>query len=192
MPRRFDERALARTLRWGTGAHLRAKELEMPKHAHSSPPLQLRGEVSAFNISPKGHVEGVLLATSKGRAQVNYPKHDSDAPSASMKVGAKVALHVKLENDDEEHPVYALCEADAKVTGTVVRLNYALHGEVNGCHLDEGTFVHLKPEGAKKYSLRLGDKVKAIGVRRAGPSCVVLDAREVEKRRGTSAVGEEA
>jgi hypothetical protein len=164
----------------------------MPKHAHSSPPLQLRGEVSAFNISPKGHVEGVLLETSKGRAQVNFPKHDRDALSASLKVRAKVALQVKLENDDEEHPVYELCDADAKVTGTVVRLNYALHGEVNGCHLDDGTFVHLKPEGAKKYSLRVGDRVKAIGARRAGPSCVVLEAREVEKRRGTDAAAAEA
>jgi hypothetical protein len=164
----------------------------MPKHAHAAPPLQLRGEVSAFNISPKGHVEGVLLETSKGRVQVNFPKHDSDALSASMKVRAKVALHVKLENDDEEHPVYELCDADAKVTGTVVRLNYALHGEVNGCHLDDGTFVHLKPEGAKKHSLRVGDKVEAIGTRRAGPSCVVLEAREVEKRRATDAAGAEA
>jgi hypothetical protein len=163
----------------------------MPKHARSSPPLQLRGEVAAFNISPKGHVEGVLLETSKGRAQVNFPKHGSDAISASMKVGAKVALHVKLESDDGEHPVYELRDADAKVTGTVVRLNYALHGEINGCHLDDGTFVHLKPEGAKKHALRVGDRVKAIGARRAGPSCVVLEAREVEKRSRTDAAGAE-
>ncbi|HSY21530.1 MAG TPA: hypothetical protein VK841_05420 [Polyangiaceae bacterium] len=164
----------------------------MPKHSQPSAPCQLRGEVVAFNIGPKGDVEGVLLATSTGAAQVNFPKHDSDSLARSMKPGTKVKLHVKLENDDEAHPVYQLCDARAEVTGTVMRLNYALHGEVNGFHLDDGTFVHLKPEGAKKHSLRVGDKVKAIGGRRVGPAAVVLDAWEVEKRRGTEAVGAEA
>jgi hypothetical protein len=164
----------------------------MPKHAHPPPPLQLRGEVSAFNISPKGHVEGVLLQTSTGRAQVNLPKQDSDTLLDSMKVGTRVALQVKLESDDEAHPVYELCDAEAGVTGTVVRLNYALHGEVNGVHLEEGTFVHLKPEGAKKYALHVGDKVKAIGVRRVGPAAVVLEAWVVEKQKRTDAAGAEA
>ena len=45
---------------------------------------QLQGKVFAFNISPKGHVEGVLLKTSTGPAQVNFPKHDSDARSTSI------------------------------------------------------------------------------------------------------------
>ncbi len=159
----------------------------MPKHAHPSAPLQLRGQVSAFNISPNGHVEGALLETSAGRAQVNFPKH-GDAPySSSMKVGTRVALNVNLESEDGAHPVYELCDAELEVTGTVVRLNYSLHGEVNGCHLDDGTFVHLKPEGARKYSVRVGDKLRAIGIRRVGPSCAVLEAREVKKpRRATS------
>jgi hypothetical protein len=164
----------------------------MPKHAHPSPPLPLRGEVTAFNISPKGHIEGVLLRTSSGRAQVNFPKRGSEALPGSMKVGSKVALQVELKSDEEEHPVYELCDAEAEVTGTVVGLNYALHGEVNGCHLDDGTFVHLKPEGAKRHALRVGNKVRATGVRRAGPSCVVLDAREFETRKGTDARGAEA
>jgi hypothetical protein len=170
----------------------RVKENAMPKHAQPSAPLQLRGEVVAFNISPKGDVEGVLLTTPTGDAQVNFPKHDGGSLSQSMKAGTNVTLHVKLENDHEAHPVYQLCDANAEVTGTVVRLNFALHGEVNGCHLDDGTFVHLKPEGAKKHSLRVGDKVRAIGSRRVGSAAVVVDARELEKRNGTRALRAEA
>jgi hypothetical protein len=52
---------------------------------------------------------------------------------------------------------------------------------VNGCHLDDGTFVHTKPDGARKYKLRVGDKVKATGERRTGTDAVVLEAHAVER-----------
>ena len=68
-----------------------------------------------------------------------------------------------------------------EVSGTIVRLNYALHGEVNGYHLDDGTFAHVKPEGAKKYKLRVGDQVKANGSLRAGSGATVLEVRALEK-----------
>jgi hypothetical protein len=32
-----------------------------------------------------------------------------------------------------------------RFSGSIVRLNYALHGEVNGGILDSGDFLHLKP-----------------------------------------------
>ena len=41
--------------------------------------------------------------------------------------------------------------------------HYALHGEINGAILDNGDFVHLKPEGAKAAKLSLGQKLTVSG-----------------------------
>jgi hypothetical protein len=153
----------------------------VPKKENRTSALKLRGKVLAFNISPKGHIEGVLLETSDGPAQVNFPKHDAEAFSRSTRLGTKLELNVKREPDEGEHPVYTAQADDAETSGTVVRLNFALHGEVNGYHLDDGTFAHVKPEGAKKYKVRIGDQVKAVGQRRAGSDATVLEVRSLEK-----------
>jgi hypothetical protein len=145
------------------------------------PSLKLRGKVLAFNISPKGHIEGALVETSDGRAQVNFPKHHAESLARSMQLGTHIALDVKREPDDGEHPVYTAHGDEGEASGTIVRLNYALHGEVNGYHLDDGTFAHVKPEGAKRYKLRVGDKVKARGSRRPGTDAAVLEVRALEK-----------
>ena len=153
----------------------------MPKKEKQSSPLKLRGKVLAFNISPKGHIEGALVETSEGRAQVNFPKHNAESLSQSTRPGAKIELEVKRETDEGEHPVFTAQADHGEFSGTVVRLNYALHGEVNGYHFDDGTFAHVKPEGARKYKLRVGDKVKAVGQRRPGVDAAVLDVRSLEK-----------
>ena len=98
-----------------------------------------------------------------------------------MSVGAKIDVIAELETDEGDHPVYQAADAPAEVTGTVVRLNYALHGEVNGYHLDDKTFLHVKPDGAKNYKLRIGEKVKASGSRRQGTDAVVLEVSALER-----------
>ena len=143
----------------------------MPKSPKSSSRVKLQGKVVAFNISPKGQVEGALV----GIAQVNFPKNRPEPTPKSMRVGAKVDLHAEVESDEGAHPVYRVVDEDAEIRGSIVRLNYALHGEVNGYHLDDGTFLHVKPEGARKYKLHVGEKVRAIGSRRAGKDAVVLE-----------------
>ena len=153
----------------------------MPKH--TSPAQPLEGSVIAFNVSPKGSLEGALLSTRTGLAQLNFPKHDDGALARSMKVGAKLAIDAELEHDDGPHPVYRASDAEGAVTGTIVRLNHALHGEPNGCILDDGTFIHLKPEGAKRHKLKVGETIKAHGTRRRGADAVVVDARSVERIR---------
>ncbi|MEO7730840.1 MAG: hypothetical protein ABIY55_07715 [Kofleriaceae bacterium] len=155
----------------------RARLLEMTKKSRASA-SQLRGKVLAFNISPKGHVEGVLIETDSGVAQLNFTKHGADA--RMMRVGAKVDVAVELEHDRGDHPVYAPSDAEFHATGTIVRLNHALHGDINGCHLDDGTFVHIKPDEAKGYDLRIGAKVTASGSRRFGADAVVLDAHTIQ------------
>ncbi len=148
----------------------------MSKHSR-----QLRGTVLAFNISPKGDIEGALVETATGTAQLNFPKHAAAAMANTMRVGSKVDVAADEEPDEGDHPVYRASDEAAVVRGTIVRLNYALHGEVNGCHLDDGTFVHLKPDAAKKHKLRIGDKIKATGSRRSGADAVVLEAKSLEK-----------
>ena len=152
----------------------------MPKRERPSVE-QVRGTVLALNISPKGHIEGVMVKTAHGPAQVNFPNHEDEARAKTLRAGARVTLAAALEDDQGDHPVYRACGEAGAVRGTIVRLNYALHGEVNGYHLDEGTFVHVKPEGAKKYMLHVGDELQATGSRRSGPDAVVLEAREVER-----------
>lgn len=71
----------------------------------------------------------------------------------------------------------------ARSSGKVVRLNYARHGEVNGYQLEDCTFVHVKPEGAKRYKLRVGDRLTATGERRTGADAIVVEATKVTKRK---------
>jgi hypothetical protein len=160
---------------------LAAEESSVPKKEQRSSRLKLRGKVLAFNISPKGYIEGALVETSAGPAQVNFPKHHAESLSRSTRLGANIEIAVRREPDEGEHPVFVAQADEGEFIGNIVRLNYALHGEVNGYHLDDGTFAHVKPEGAKKYKLRVGDKVKAVGERRAGVDAAVLEVRSLEK-----------
>src|ERR1700755_3496865 len=152
------------------------QELPVSKKSH-----QLRGKVLAFNISPKGGIEGVLLETAAGTAQLNFPKHAAAAMAKPRRVGAKIHVGAEPEPEEGDHPVYRARDEVDVVSGTIVRLNHALHGEVNGCHLDDGTFVHLKPDGARKEKIRSGDKIKATGARRRGADAVVLEAKSLDK-----------
>jgi hypothetical protein len=143
---------------------------------------QLTGQVVSFNISPKGHVEGALLDVDGATIQVNFSKHEAESLARSLKVGAVASLNAELETDEYDHPVYiAHGGSEGPVRGSIVRLNYALHGEVNGFHLDDGTFVHLKPEGAAEFGPKIGEVVSATGQRKAGADCPVLEAEVVER-----------
>jgi hypothetical protein len=164
----------------------------MPKkaHAHAHPgphahprPVRVRGTVVARNVSPKGHFEGIMIATIAGASQINFPKHEAEALARSLTVGSEIDVAVTLESDGFDHPVYVLAEqeGEGEARGTITRLNYALHGEVNGFHLDDGTFVHLNPEGAKKHDPRVGERVVVTGERRRGSASVVLEATSLQR-----------
>jgi hypothetical protein len=156
--------------------------MAMPKKNRPEP-TRVRGKLLAFNVSPKGHIEGALIKTVDGTAQVNFPKHKAEALARTMAVGSDVDLKAELETEEFDHPVYVASETggEAELKGKVVRLNYALHGEANGFHLDDGTFVHLKPEGAKRWGVSVGDSVTAAGLRRLGVASAVLEARTVAR-----------
>jgi hypothetical protein len=164
-------------------AAIAAKETWVMPKKNRPESTRLRGKLLAFNVSPKGQIEGALIKTANGTAQVNFPKRDAESRARTMTVGSTVDLNAELETEEFEHPVYVASEMadEAELEGKVVRLNYALHGEANGFHLDDGTFVHLKPEGFQKCGVKVGERVTATGSRRLGVAGPVLEARTVAR-----------
>ncbi len=160
----------------------------------STDTTQVHGTVLGFNVSAKGKIVGVLLKTARGTAQLNFRKHD--LRRSSMPIGSKVELTGDLEHHTGHHQVYGPGASARTVTGKVARLNYGRHGQVNGVHLDDGTFLHLDSRKAKKHRLHVGENVKATGVHHEGFDAVVLKVDELErlsaaagKRRDGQTVG---
>ncbi len=144
-----------------------------------------QGTLQSFNISPKGSYEGLLVESEGQIVQVNFPQEWSAAIAGLAAPGEQIHLQVEPheKNGYGEHPVYRLLsisnqkkekfpsgesnhEKDGHFSGTVTRLNYALHGEVNGAILNTGDFLHVKPHGADALALKLGMKVKGTGVKK--------------------------
>jgi hypothetical protein len=140
--------------------------------------IHKQGKVAAFNVSPKGAYEGLLLAGEDSAVvQINFAQELASVISEAAPVGHSVQMEIEPEEPHGEpsHPVFRLVsfkangldfakEFDGRFSGTVTRLNYALHGEVNGGILDNGDFLHLKPHGAAALAIEVGMKVKGTGV----------------------------
>lgn len=140
------------------------------------------GIVQSFNVSPKGHYEGLLLESDDEVFQVNFPVKWSATVAEIARPGTHITVEIeprethghpshpvyeliRLSNGEEKHSFTAAANASGSVhlSGTVERLNYALHAEVNGAILDTGDFLHVKPHGAAALALAVGMKVRATG-----------------------------
>jgi hypothetical protein len=186
------------------------EEFFMPEHKHDEKPHphehhpkhggldaeHINGIIQAYNFSPKGGVEGLLLTEGGRTVQVNIPPDASLIAAHAAAVGQAVQITASPEGHevpDAEHPVYRLIsfepsdgtgaavdrpshEGIVTVEGTVSRFNYARHGEPNGVVLDNGDFLHLKPDGMKKVGLMVGQEVAAEGRARL----MVLGHRVIE------------
>lgn len=144
--------------------------------------VKIEGRIENINISPRGDLESLLVAGADGTVQVNFDKKSTSTP-AQWPIGKRVRLSGILEEEAFAHPVYKLAEAGTDVEDEVVRLNYARHGEVNGYILANGIFVHVKPDGAKRHRVKVGDRIRASGERREGSAADVLEASEVVRVR---------
>lgn len=153
----------------------------MSKHSPESSPQKLRGRIAGFNMSPSGHVTGALVETTTGTVQLNFSKHEAQALTRSLRPGTTIDVKVERECKSGDHPVYSLSQEEVAVKGTITRLNYQHRGKANGFHLDDGTFVHVKPYDVSKHDLHVGDVITASGQRHAGNDTVVLDVRKVER-----------
>lgn len=146
--------------------------------------LSMSGPIRQLIYSPKGEIEGLLIEHEQRLVQLVVRKGDDDTASmlAHAAPGQTVAVKARPAAPDKaaksEHPVFedlaletidghvpSLAEGadDAAYAGRVVALNYARHGEANGVVLDTGDFIHLKPDGMRRFKLRVGDAVKANG-----------------------------
>jgi hypothetical protein len=155
--------------------------LAVGKHRLHDPETRvLAGVVRQHNFDPKGGVEGVVLDTATGPVQVNFARGPGSAPATVPPPGTTVRFVVGTDHHAEKHDAgdHPVCEfvagaedgaepsGGAVVEGTVVRLNFARHGEPNGVVLDSGDFVHLKPHGMKQVGLTVGARVTARGASR--------------------------
>jgi hypothetical protein len=140
----------------------------------------LRCRVTAYNFSPHGGVEGLIVEVEGQIAQIVFPHDTGTEVAQDMIIGHSVDLMVVAEPPSSKgealHPVYrfiSLSVAESpdgvevsspgEVAGVVARFNYARHGEANGVVLDSGDFIHLKPHGMQQIALRVGDHIEAKG-----------------------------
>ncbi len=148
----------------------------------------LSGSVAQFNLSPKGVPEGLILEQNSGdRVQINFESDIAGSVTAAVSEGQKVSLKVTPFGDrhPDAGPVFELLtlqspdgltvvvdgpgKDEVSVGGTVVRLNHARRGEVNGAILNSGEFVHLRPHGVRAIGgLKVGDRLTAVGEVRPG------------------------
>jgi hypothetical protein len=149
-----------------------------------------------MNVSPKGFYEGFLLKSGKTVVQVNLPKEHLHSFADGWAPDSEISVEVEAEEPwgSPAHKVFKLIHvvdnggrkaerhhrALREFSGRIERLNYALHGEVNGGILESGDFLHLKPEGAQAVGLAVGMAVEARGTTKPMPGGrFVIEAEEV-------------
>ncbi|MFT3693795.1 MAG: hypothetical protein QM831_11680 [Kofleriaceae bacterium] len=137
---------------------------------------QINGTVVAHNFNPRGDVEGMMVETGTRTIQVNLPKHGGKV----IPVGGVAALDVAAHDSDGSHQVFELREEADVVEGKVMRFNHSRHGEVNGYVLEGDIFVHMKPDGARREKIRIGQRIHASGQRRVGKDSIVIEADKVK------------
>lgn len=162
----------------------------------------LSGSLLRLLYSPKGAVEGFLIAVRKQTLQVSVQPEELDVDVLSRALGRRIEVKAKLDHSpktrEAPHPVYKLdsitkvagktyksnSENHAQVRGLVASIHFAKHGEPNGVILESGEFIHTRPHGMKKLNLRVGSKVVARGERRLTVmGTFLIEARDVNRVR---------
>lgn len=154
----------------------------MPHPHHDIDIWSVEGNFQQLVFSPKGAIEGLLIDTDGVPTQ--FVCDPQDPVVAEHLAGLRDGQALVIEGTEAgpspkgeaEHTVYRLerlVSVDGKpakpptdhkaAVGTVVRFNYAKHGAPNGVVLDNGDFVHTKPDGMVRLGLKIGDKVRAEG-----------------------------
>jgi hypothetical protein len=158
--------------------------------------MKKTGTLQSLNVSPKGFYEGFLLKSHKEIIQINLPKEHLHSFADGWPSNGEISVEVEAEEPwgAPAHKVFRLVrvmdnghrktEDDPHLrktfSGRIERLNYALHGEVNGGILESGDFLHLKPEGARAVGLAVGMAIEARGTTKPMPGGrFVIEADEV-------------
>ena len=144
----------------------------------------LEGKFQHVFYSPKGQVEGLMLDVDGEVIQVIFEHHDKDSAKhfLSLKQGQVLVIKattkalapkgvrahlvytfIHLDSIDGHKPTKHIGAKNAASSGVVAYFNYARHGAANGVVLDTGDFIHVKPEGFSRFTLKVGDRVSAAG-----------------------------
>jgi len=157
----------------------------MPHPHHEIDIWSVEGRFQHLLYSPKGAIEGVLLDTDGVSTQFVTEPQDPFVVElfGKLRTGQKVVIEgteaPPSPKGDAAHTVYRferLVSVDGHppkkaaggegTRGKVVRFNFAKHGEANGVVLDNGDFVHTRPDGLHALGLKIGDTVEAEGAAR--------------------------
>jgi hypothetical protein len=158
----------------------------------------LNGQLQRLLFSPKGDIEGLLLTVASQPIQVSMEPGSVDANVLNEAVGKPIEVKASLDTSPKakkgEHPVYELhsitklagksfkSNGTRHISGVVVGIHYAKHGEPNGVILDSGEFIHTRPHGMKKLKLQVGSKVVAHGdARTTVLGTTLMEAHEVNR-----------
>jgi hypothetical protein len=157
----------------------------MPHPHHEIDVWSVQGHFQHLIYSPKGAIEGVLIDTDGVPTQ--FVTEPQDPAIAELFGGLRTGQALVVEGTEapaspkgeSAHTVYRferLASVDGRepkashgeehTRGKVVRFNYAKHGEANGVVLDNGDFVHTKPDGLRPLGLQIGDTIEAKGATR--------------------------
>jgi hypothetical protein len=155
----------------------------MPTHAVQATDIwSVKGRFQHLVYSPKGAIEGLIIDTDGVPTQYVTEPHDSAVQTllSGLSLGQVLVLEGTeagpSPKGEPQHTVYHLeriASVDGRTPmpqrphviteGKIVRFNYARHGEPNGVVLDNGDFVHTRPDGMAELGLRIGDAVAAEG-----------------------------
>ena len=145
---------------------------------------RIQGQFQHLVYSPRGGIEGVLIASADGPVQIVFDKHDDESPEpwTHLRENQRVVIEampsgpsskgesmhpvhdfVRLVSVDGQKPARRRAASGAAYRGVVARFNYARHGAANGVVLDTGDFIHTKPDGLATLGLGIGDTVEADG-----------------------------
>lgn len=135
----------------------------------------IRGTVRSLLVSPKGMYEGLLIENKGELIQINFPPEwgttiadlaaqgddiQAEVESQESKGHGQHSVYRLLSISGHKKKIFSLKEPlrlrNGHFSGTVVTLNYALHGEVNGAILDTGDFLHVKPHGGLRALFHSG------------------------------------
>jgi hypothetical protein len=160
-------------------------------------PDSLVGPLLHLLFSPKGTIEGLLMAVDSKSIQVSMQPGVATASELTAALGFDIEVKASADHSPKTregtHPVYqlnAITRIAGKafksngdphpISGVVAAVHYAKHGEPNGVILESGEFIHTRPDGMKKLKLKVGSKVIAHGeLRMTVLGTPLIEAREV-------------
>jgi hypothetical protein len=168
--------------------------------SHDGKVETLSGRLEQLLFSPKGGIEGLLIAVGSKSIQVSMEPGTADAAVLAKAVGKVLEIRGSADHSPKTkegvHLVYKM-DSVTKIAGKAVRLNgdvnpvsgvvarihYAKHGEPNGVVLESGEFIHTRPPAMKKLELKVGSKVVAHGeLRMTVLGTPLIEAHEVNGR----------